>query len=160
MNPFTETPGASEGTQEWSVIVAQGGRGGTVHYREADGCIPMSWEFGGNDVVAIIYFEKDAIWRGQYPWAAGRRSEIVRRVADEMVRQKAPRCEAEIDEQSGWINLRQDSQAARFTARPAPDYAFDSTGWVLARKNNFNCAGYSPFPPWPPPLTIFASIIT
>lgn len=109
MNPFTASPGVSGGAQDWSVIIDQQGRGGAVNYREAGGSIPMSWEFGGNDVVAIIYFENEAVWRSRYPWAAGRRSEIVRRVAAEAVRQKAPGSRAEIDERSGWINLRQGS---------------------------------------------------
>jgi len=107
MNAFTKPPGPSGGVQDWSVVIEQSGRYGTVNYREADGSIPMSWEFGGNDVVAIIYFENESVWRTRYPWAAARRSEVLQRVADEVIRQRAPGCQAEIDGQSGWINLRQ-----------------------------------------------------
>jgi len=109
MNPPAELPGSSVGAQDWSVIIDQQGRGGTVNYREAAGSIPMSWEFGGADVVAIIYFENESAWRLQYPWAAERRTEILRRVADEVIRQRAPGCRAEIDVRSGWINLHQGS---------------------------------------------------
>jgi hypothetical protein len=118
MDPFTASPGVSGAAHDWSVIIDQQGRGGTVNYREAGGCIPMGWEFGGNDVVAIISFENEASWSGRYPWAAGRRSEIVRRVAAEAIRQKAPGCRAEIDERAGWINLRQSSPPPPLPPRP------------------------------------------
>src|SRR4051794_24822782 len=107
MEPPTESRGIWGGTPSWSVTIGQGGRSGTVTYREAAGTIPMSWEFGGNDVVAIIYFEEESVWRAKYPWAAVRRAEILRRVADEVIRQQAPGCRAEIDARSGWINLHQ-----------------------------------------------------
>lgn len=107
MNPRTESPGPAGGAHAWSVLITEQGRGGTVTYREPGGDIPMTWEFGGNDVVAMIRFEEEAVWIAWYPWAASRRKEILQRVADEAIRQKAPSCLAEIDERSGWINLRQ-----------------------------------------------------
>ena len=109
MNPRPESPRSSGGAQDWSVIIDQQGRSGTVTYREAGGSIPLSWEFGGNDVVAVIYFADESAWRLQYPWAVERRAEILRHVADEVIRQRAPGCRAEIDERSDSINIRQSS---------------------------------------------------
>lgn len=107
MNSPTRLPGSSGGPKDWSLIIEEQGRSGTVNYREAAGSIPMSWEFGGADVVAIIYFENESTWRQRYPWAVERRVEILRRVADEVIRQRAPGCRAEIDLRSGWINIHQ-----------------------------------------------------
>jgi len=112
-----ETRGASAGASDWKVSIDEQGRAGTVHYREGNGSISMSWEFGGDDVVAFISFEQDAAWRTRYPWAAERRTEIVRRVAQEVIRQKAPNCRAEIDEQSGWINLREGASPLALSPR-------------------------------------------
>lgn len=109
MNPVTPLTALASGANEGSVVIEQTGRGGTVNYQEAEGGIRMNWEFGGNDVVAIIYFENETSWRARYPWAAERRARILRRVADEVIRQRVPGGRAEIDERSGWINLRQGS---------------------------------------------------
>lgn len=97
--------------EDWTVDITEKGRSGTVNYREAAGSLSLSWEFGGGDVVAIIYFPDEASWNARHPWAAGRRTEILRRVADEAVRQKSPGSLAEIDERAGWINLRQTGPA-------------------------------------------------
>ena len=78
-----------------------------MFYREASGSIPMSWEFGGHDVTALITFADEAAWRLRYPWAVDRRTEILRYVANEVIRHRAPGCRAEIDERLGSIVLRQ-----------------------------------------------------
>ncbi|WP_158218507.1 hypothetical protein [Synechococcus sp. 1G10] len=39
-------------------------------------------------------------WSARHPWAAGRRQEILERIAEEVVRQKAPTCSALIEERS------------------------------------------------------------
>jgi hypothetical protein len=110
MTPRTDSPGSFDRKPDWSVTITQQGRGGTVTYQEAGGSIPMSWEFGGEDVIAIINFADEPTWRAQYPWAAARRTEIVRRIADEAIRQRAPGSLAQIDERAGRIHLRQSSR--------------------------------------------------
>ena len=77
-----------------------------VSYHEAGGRLNFTWEFGGGDTVAIIYVGNEARWRERHAWAVERRSQILRRTADEVIRQKSPTSRAEIDEEGGWINIR------------------------------------------------------
>lgn len=49
------------------------------------------WEFGGAGTIAIIWFPKtDAEWDKKYPWAAGRRMDIVKDMAEEVRKKQAP----------------------------------------------------------------------
>src|SRR5689334_4027469 len=81
----------------WRVELATGGRYGYVGYYEGPGAASFYWEFGGGDVVVIIHIGKASEWSGQYPWAADRRQQIMERLAQEVVRQKAPTCRADVD---------------------------------------------------------------
>ena len=74
-----------------------GGRDGYIGYYEGSSAASFYWEFGGNDVVVIIYIGKPSDWSKQYPWAADRQQEIVERVGQEVIRQSAPNCKADID---------------------------------------------------------------
>ena len=91
----------------WSVSVHEDGRSGKVIYRDRSGSLSFYWEFGGGDVVATIQVGDAATWQRQHSWAAGYRAEILRRVGDEVIRQKAPGCRAEIDDRQGWIYIQQ-----------------------------------------------------
>ena len=91
---------------EWSVDIRQDGRNGTILYRESSGCLSCYWEFGGDDGVAIIDVGDEATWIREHAWAAPRRVEILGRIADQVIRQKAPGCGAEIDDRKGCIRLR------------------------------------------------------
>jgi hypothetical protein len=88
------------------VVVSEQGRSGEVRYRDADGEISFPWEFGGGDAVAIVSVGTAEEWSQRHAWAAGRRAAILRLVAAELVRQKAPTCRAEIDDAAGAIYLR------------------------------------------------------
>jgi hypothetical protein len=92
---------------EWRVDIDTHGRSGAIHYREPAGHVRFDWEFGSGDVVAMIRGPDPDTWDSLHPWAAGRRAEITRRVADEAVRQKAPTCLPDIDERSGYVHLVQ-----------------------------------------------------
>ena len=94
-------------SDQWSVTISQNGRSGSITYRESTGSISFYCEFGGSDSIAIIWIEKPLVWNSRYPWAVKRRREILERVAHEVVRQKASTCRAEIDEQNGYIYLRE-----------------------------------------------------
>lgn len=89
-----------------TVTITEQGRSGDVRYSEDGRSISGWWEFAGGDALAIVQMGSAADWRTQHPWAVARRSAILRRVADELVRQKARGCRAEIDEEGGWITLR------------------------------------------------------
>jgi hypothetical protein len=92
--------------RDWSVDILESGRCGKVIYRESAGSLEGYWEFGGGDTVASIHVGDEATWRQQHGWAVARRSEILRRIAGEVIRLRAPTCRADIDEPGGWINLR------------------------------------------------------
>ena len=70
------------------------GRSGKVQYTEGSlfntKTCEFYWEFGGADMLATIWFPKDeSAWDKQYPWAAGRRKEIIDFVAEEVRKQMA-----------------------------------------------------------------------
>jgi len=120
MNPVPKSPGSSNGENNWSVAIEEQGRYGSITYREPSGTIPFYWEFGGNDVVVIISFENETYWNERHPWTKGRRAEILQRVADEVIRRRAPDCRAEIDERGCWINIRQGSPTPPLLSPPTP----------------------------------------
>ena len=71
------------------------GRSGTIQYIEGGWfnkkTCEFYWEFGGRDTVAIIWFPKvDSEWDAKYPWAVGRRMEIVRDMAEQVRKKQAP----------------------------------------------------------------------
>jgi hypothetical protein len=99
------------------VSIESQGRCGTVTYREAGHQLVCHWEFGGNDVVAIVYCGSAADW-ARHPWTQGRRAEILQCIADEVVRQQAPACRAEIDAHTGHVLLRQAGAASIPTGKP------------------------------------------
>lgn len=75
-------------------VVAKG-RSGTIEYIEGSlfkkNKCEFYWEFGGADTFAIIWFPKtDVEWDKKYPWAAGRRMEIVKEMAEGVRKKEAP----------------------------------------------------------------------
>ena len=81
----------------WRIEMPMGGRDGYFGYYEGSRAASFYWEFGSGDVVAIIYIGKASEWSEQYPWAVDRRQEIMERVSQEVIRQRAPTCRADID---------------------------------------------------------------
>ncbi len=115
-----------------SVTITDTGREGRVQYSEGpQHTIGGYWEFGGGEVVTIVSMGTLEEWQRDHAWAVERRSSILRRVADEVVRQRAPSCTAEVDEVRGDILVRRaegtatteahvttpQAQAASFTRR-------------------------------------------
>lgn len=89
------------------VTVTQQGREGRVTYHEGMRTISGYQEFGGgDDVVAIVSMGNADQWRGHCSWAIDRRADILHYIADELIRQKAPSCVAEVDAARGDILLR------------------------------------------------------
>jgi len=54
---------------------------------EGERRIPFDFELGGT-VGGFIYAPAAATWDAEYPWAIGRRSEILDRVAQEFIRRE------------------------------------------------------------------------
>ena len=93
------------------VEITEHGRSGTVVYREPAGGLSFYWEFGGGDVVVCINVGTEADWRREHAWAGDRRDSILQFVGEEVVKCKAPTCTVEVDEATGWMNLRQGAMA-------------------------------------------------
>lgn len=96
-----------------TVTIIENGREGRVRYTEGSRTIEGYWEFGGNDpaqagqaVVAIVSMGSRKDWQRSHAWALDQRTTILRSVADEVIRQRAPSCTAEIDEERGVFLLR------------------------------------------------------
>lgn len=90
----------------WKVEINEDGRSGQVRYSEGPTASVFYWEFGGGDTVASISVPRKAKWVKETPWPIERREEILRRVADEVIRQRAPKCVAEFDER-GWVHINE-----------------------------------------------------
>ena len=97
-----------------SVSIIEQGREGRVRYSEGGRSLDGYWEFGGGDVVAIVNAGTREDWSRMHPWAVEQRAGILRFIADEVIRQRAPACIAEIDEQRG---------DKRVEEQPVPQYA-------------------------------------
>jgi hypothetical protein len=71
------------------------GRYGAIRYIEGSlfkkNACEFYWEFSGGNVVASVWFPAgDNAWDAKYPWAKGRRMEIVRDMAEQVRRKQAP----------------------------------------------------------------------
>lgn len=99
-----------------SVTIVENGRTGSVQYSQGPRSISGYWEFGGGDVVAIVSMGSREEWQRAHVWAVDQRMDILRFVAGEVVRQRAPSCTAEIDEERGDILLRQGVAGSSHTA--------------------------------------------
>jgi len=122
-----------------AVSIVEHGRSGEVLYRDSRGALRGYWEFGGGDVVVTVSMGTAEAWLRAQPWAVGERTAILRFVAKEVVRQRAPTCTAEVDELSGDIILQQAGAAAtghrapggrRSTGNPVPPPAEAAATWV------------------------------
>jgi len=83
---------------DWSVAIEISGRTGTVTYREGPQTLLLDWEMGPGRIIAFVSGPPRDNWDREVPWAAGRRQEVMRRVADEVVRQVLRRAVAEFSD--------------------------------------------------------------
>ena len=72
------------------VHVITHGRDGEILYIENGNTCRFYWEFLGGDAIVGVTFPKKDQWDTTIPWAAGRQDEIMKKVAKEVVRKKAP----------------------------------------------------------------------
>ena len=94
------------------VEISNGGRAGSVTYREGRHAVSLDWEFALSPALAVISGPSSRDWDRAFPWAAGRQAEIFEHVASEVVRQKAPGCRYEINLASGVITVLERSSTA------------------------------------------------
>ena len=74
------------------VRIIEQGPSGKIQYTEGwlkQNTCEFYWEFGGGNTLATIWFPTEEKWNAKYPWAAGRRKEIMDFVASEVHKQKA-----------------------------------------------------------------------
>ena len=109
-----------------SVDITEQGRSGSVVYRELAGSLSFFWEFGGGDTVAIVQVTDIDAWKAPPSWLAGRREEVLRFVADEVVRQKTPGNHAEIEVAEGVILIKQGSPAVK----PPDKDRMEAVAWM------------------------------
>ncbi|MFZ1979634.1 MAG: hypothetical protein WAV76_16900 [Bacteroidota bacterium] len=75
----------------WLVEIEECGKDGYVHYYEGKNKISFYWEFCvGPKILACLQGPPPDIWDGEVAWAKDRRIEIMHRIAEEVIRQKAP----------------------------------------------------------------------
>jgi hypothetical protein len=96
------------------VEISDGGRAGTIIYRQVRHSVSFDWEFALSPALAIITGPRANDWDRLCPWASGRQAEIYDQVAREVVRQKASGHRHEIDLAAGLITILE-----RGEARPA-----------------------------------------
>src|ERR1043166_9800663 len=97
---------------DWRVEIPTGGRDGYISYYEGPHAASFYWEFGDGNIVVILHVGQSSGWSRQYPWATGRQREILERVTQEVIRQRAPTCKADFDETGGYIYFREHKQRA------------------------------------------------
>jgi hypothetical protein len=92
----------------WKVEIQNSGKSGNIFYEEGSQCFDFYWEFGGAPgIVLIIWSPEPSDWDEKIPWASGRRDEILNRVAQEVIRQRAPNCVPDIHTRSGVFYIRE-----------------------------------------------------
>jgi len=96
---------------EARVDIQDGGRAGSISYHESRHTASFDWEFASPPALAFISGPKAAEWDHACPWASGRQAEIFERVAQEVIRQKAPGCRFELDLRGGVITIFQREDA-------------------------------------------------
>ena len=74
-----------------TIKIVSTGPSGTIQYTEKGGACEFYWEFGGGDTVATVWVPAEDKWDAKYPWASGRRKEIIEAVAAETRKKQAPK---------------------------------------------------------------------
>jgi len=75
-----------------AVLYSDSGRGGYVVYKDVQGEIPMYFEFGGGNCVAIIDVPTAAEWATKTKRLSEERAAILQFTAQQVIRDKAPDC--------------------------------------------------------------------
>ena len=95
------------------VEIRQSGRAGSISYHEGLEAASFQWEFALSPALAIVCGPRSAEWDRIFPWAAGRQAEVYRRIAQEVVRQKAPDSRFELDLDEGVITILEPRRRTR-----------------------------------------------
>jgi hypothetical protein len=91
--------------KDWKVDIEEKGRYGVIHYVEGAHKVRFDWEFSGGNSIVFIWGPKAEKWNDMYSWAADRRQLVFERVAESVIKQKAPSCKAKFDLNAGTIDV-------------------------------------------------------
>jgi hypothetical protein len=72
------------------VRIIEKGQYGYIEYVEDGNICQCDWELEGGETIAVISVPSADGWDTQYPWAKGRRREVLNTVVTETRRQRAP----------------------------------------------------------------------
>jgi hypothetical protein len=116
----------------WRVDIVEQGVSGTVTYIDPAGSIPCYWEYGGGETIAIIHAGTAAEWQRSHPWAVSQRAEILRRIADEVVRQVAPKSLVRLDDAAGFIYIQGSKPSEPHTtgSKSREQKRFEAAAWM------------------------------
>jgi hypothetical protein len=111
------------------VEITDGGRAGSITYREGLHTVPFSWEFAISPALAIINGPTAREWERLGGWAAGRQEEIFQHVAGEVIRQKASGHTVDLDLEAGTITVLESAPPkGRKPRGSAPGGPLDAVG--------------------------------
>ena len=90
--PFIDRGELKEGEvrKMGGVEIVQQGPSGKILYSENGRVCEFYWEFSSGDTLVTVWIPAQAEWDAKYPWAAGRRTEILKSMAQEVRRRQAP----------------------------------------------------------------------
>lgn len=100
------------------VEISDGGRAGSITYREDLHTLRFDWEFALSPALVIINGPTASEWERLGDWAAGRQEEIFQHVAGEVIRQKASGHGADIDLPAGTITILEGRRRGSSPRRP------------------------------------------
>jgi hypothetical protein len=93
-------------SNQWTVTIKNIGRGGKIFYQEGAALLTLDWDFGGNEVIVMIWGAHREDWNQALPWASGRKEEILNRIATEVLSGPGKGCKAEFDLEDTTIYLK------------------------------------------------------
>ena len=109
--------------ERWRVAFDEQGPDGYVRYEEGGRTLSFYWAFGAGNIIASISVGDDAEWRADYPEFAGRREEIIARIAAASIRERAPTSRWEIDSTGRFLNFIAGPAGAASAAGARPTQA-------------------------------------
>lgn len=109
--------------ERWRVAFDEHGPDGYVRYKEGGRTLSFYWAFGAGNIIASISVGDDAEWRADYPEFAGRREEIIARIAAASIRERAPTSRWEIDSTGRFLNFIAGPAGAASAAGARPTQA-------------------------------------
>jgi hypothetical protein len=88
-NVWTSLVGFHTSDIEGIISITQTGRGGTIEYTVRDKTLSFHWEFGGGEVLALIFIPNALHWEAQTGISLSKRTGLLTWIAQQVIRQRA-----------------------------------------------------------------------